>query len=135
MSYLPRWGRGWRLWVRIPCQEGGGGTRGQVGDTWTDAWVGTGGLARCSQSLKFGGNRKWQIGESLSLGNMLYVCTPLLRGYTRHPLEPSFLAFFFSFSISIALLIITEVHLFVTIPKFQPKTKQNKNENPFLIHL
>lgn len=39
VSYLPRWGRGWRLWVRIPHQEGGGGARGQV-DGHRDRWVG-----------------------------------------------------------------------------------------------
>lgn len=86
-------------------------------DTWTHAWVGTGGLAKCSQSLQSGGNRKWQIGESLSPGNMLYVCTPLLRGYTPHPLDPASTETILPcpphFSTSIALLIITEVHLFV----------------------
>lgn len=102
-------------------------------DTWTDAWVGTRGLAKCSQSLQFGGNRKWQIGESV-----WGICSMSVRPFSGATPgipwnHPSLL--FFSFSISIALLIITEVHLFVTIPKFQPQTKRNKNENPFLIHL
>lgn len=102
-------------------------------DTGTDGWVGTGVLAKCSQSLQFGGNRKWQTGESL--WGICYMSVHPFSGTTPgiHGNHPSLL--FFSFSISIALLIITEVHPFVMIPKFQPKTKQNKNENPFLIHL
>lgn len=105
-------------------------------DTGTDAWVGTGGLAKCTQSLQFGGNRKWQIGESLTQSGEYAICL-YAPSPGLHPASTGTIpsCFFFSFSISIALLIITEVHLFVTIPKFQPKTKQNKNENPFLIHL